>query len=94
MRKTELKYMQKTATVRATVERKLKADAEAVLEKIGLTTSQAITIYLKQITLYKGIPFEVKIPNKATLKSLEDTKRKKNLEKFKTTDELFDSLEI
>ena len=86
--------MQKTTTVRATVESKLKADAEAVLEKIGLTTSQAITIYLKQITLYKGIPFEVKIPNKATLNSLEEARRKKNLKSFKTTDELFENLEI
>lgn len=36
--------MQKTTTVRARVESKLKADAEAVLQKLGLTTSQAITI--------------------------------------------------
>ncbi len=86
--------MQKTATVRARVESKLKADAEAVLEKLGLTTSQAITIYLKQITLSKGIPFEVKIPNKTTLAALADAKQKRNLKTFKTADELFENLEI
>lgn len=86
--------MQKTTTVRARVETKLKDDAEAVLQKLGLTTSQAITIYLKQITLYKGIPFEVKIPNETTLKAIEDTKRKKNLETFKNTGELFENLKI
>lgn len=86
--------MQKTTTVRARVESKLKADAEAVLEKLGLTTSQAIIIYLKQITLYKGIPFEVKIPNKTTLAALADAKQKRNLKTFKTTDELFENLEI
>ncbi len=86
--------MQKTTTVRARVETKLKDDAEAVLQKLGLTTSQAITIYLKQITLYKGIPFEVKIPNETTLKALEDTKRKKNLQTFKNTEELFENLKI
>ena len=86
--------MQKTTTVRARVETKLKDDAEAVLQKLGLTTSQAITIYLKQITLYKGIPFEVKIPNETTLKALENAKRKKNIETFKNTEELFKNLEI
>ncbi|MGI8789017.1 MAG: type II toxin-antitoxin system RelB/DinJ family antitoxin [Pyrinomonadaceae bacterium] len=86
--------MQKTTTVRARIESKLKDEAEAVLHKLGLTTSQAITIYLKQITLYKGIPFEIKIPNKATLKSLENAKRKENLKTFKNADELFEHLEI
>jgi DNA-damage-inducible protein J len=86
--------MQKTTTVRARVESKLKDDAEAVLQKLGLTTSQAIIIYLKQITLYKGIPFEVRIPNETTLKALKDAKQKKNLETFKNTDELFENLEI
>jgi DNA-damage-inducible protein J len=86
--------MQKTTTVRARVESKLKDDAEAVLQKLGLTTSQAIIIYLKQITLYKGIPFKVRIPNETTLKALKDAKQKKNLETFKNTDELFENLEI
>jgi DNA-damage-inducible protein J len=86
--------MRKTTTVRATVESKLKAEAEAVLQKLGLTTSQAITIYLKQITLYKGIPFEIKIPNETTIKALEDAKQKKNLKVFKSAEELFEHLEI
>ena len=86
--------MQKTTTVRARVESKLKDEAEAVLQKLGLTTSQAIIIYLKQITLYKGIPFEVKIPNETTLKALEDAKRKRNLKLFKNTADLFENLEI
>jgi len=90
----KVKFMQKTTTVRARVESKLKTDAEAVLQKLGLTTSQAIIIYLKQITLYKGIPFEVKIPNETMLKALEDAKRKRNLKTFKNTDELFENLEI
>lgn len=86
--------MQKTTTVRATVESKLKAEAEAVLHKLGLTTSQAITIYLKQITLYKGIPFEIKIPNEKTLQALADAQHRKNLETFPSPAELFETLEI
>jgi len=86
--------MQKTTTVRARVESKLKAEAEAVLQELGLTTSQAITIYLRQITLYKGIPFDIKIPNETTRKALGEAKRRKNLETFKSTGELFETLEI
>ena len=86
--------MQKTTTVRARVESKLKEDAEAILQKLGLTTSQAITIYLKQIALNKGLPFEVKIPNPTTLKAIESAKQKKHLKSFKNTDELFEELGI
>lgn len=86
--------MQKTTTVRARVENKLKAEVEAVLQKLGLTTSQAIIIYLKQIALNEGIPFAVKIPNKTTAEALAQTKLKKNLETFKNTGELFENLEI
>ena len=37
--------MAKTETVRARVEPELKRDAEAVLRKIGLTSSEAITLF-------------------------------------------------
>ncbi len=34
--------------------------------------SEAISLYLAQITLHKGIPFEVKIPNALTARTLKD----------------------
>lgn len=56
--------MSKTAIVTTRVDPKLKADVEEVFEQLGLTTSQAVTMFLKQVDLQKGLPFSVKIPEK------------------------------
>jgi len=54
--------MAKTDTVYMRIEPKLKANAEAVLSTLGLSPNDAITIFLKQVVLQKGLPFAVKIP--------------------------------
>jgi DNA-damage-inducible protein J len=72
--------MSKTETVRARVEPDLKRDAEAVLKKIGLTSSEAITLFLTQIKLTKGLPFHVGAPNKLTRRAIKDARARKNLE--------------
>ena len=47
--------MPKTETIRAHVDAKLKAQAEAVLEKLGLNASEAIRLFYKQVALRKGL---------------------------------------
>ncbi|MGB9366450.1 MAG: type II toxin-antitoxin system RelB/DinJ family antitoxin [Xanthobacteraceae bacterium] len=74
--------MRKTQTVRARVEPDLKRDAEAVLKKIGLTSSEAITLFLAQVRLNKGLPFAVRIPNKQTRQAIKDARSGKNVEEF------------
>jgi len=61
-----------TAVVRARVEPKLRDDAEAVLNRLGLSMSEAIRMYLCQIRDRKGIPFPVEIPNAETLASFKE----------------------
>lgn len=74
--------MGKSATIRARVEPALKRDAEAVLRKVGLTSSEAITLFLTQVRLAKGLPFPVRVPNRQTLQALKDAREGKNLEAF------------
>jgi DNA-damage-inducible protein J len=64
--------MPKTETVRARVDAKLKADAEAVLDKLGLTASEAIRLFYRQVDLRKGLPFDVKVPNAATQRAMKE----------------------
>jgi DNA-damage-inducible protein J len=66
------RIMAKTETIRARVEAKLKADAEAVLDELGLTASDAIRLFYKQVALRRGLPFDVVIPNAATRKAMRD----------------------
>ncbi|MCV6608733.1 MAG: type II toxin-antitoxin system RelB/DinJ family antitoxin [Campylobacterales bacterium] len=61
-------------TVRARIDNKLKDDVEKILKEIGLSTSQAINLFMHRIKQENGIPFELKIPNDATRKAIEETK--------------------
>ena len=72
-------HMAKTAYINARVENKLKKNAEKVLKRVGVKTSDAVGMFLQQIVLHEGLPFEVRVPNKETrraIKALEDGKGK------------------
>jgi len=56
----------KTGFIRARIDPRLKRDAEAVLRTLGVDTTSAVTMFLKQVSLRRGIPFDIHIPNKVT----------------------------
>ena len=58
--------MAKTEMIRARVEPGLKGEAEAVFKVLGLSPTQAITMFYKQVSLQNGLPFAVRIPNAET----------------------------
>lgn len=84
----------KTETVRARIEPRLKHDVEAVLSELGLSFSEAIELFLRQVKLNNGIPFEIRIPNKITTQTFNDTNKNKKLKRYKTNKEMFDKLGI
>lgn len=55
--------MGRTANVFARVEPEVKAEAEAVLGELGVPMSNAIGMFLRQVALQRGMPFEVKLPD-------------------------------
>jgi DNA-damage-inducible protein J len=70
----------------------LKADAEKVLSKLGISTTEAINLFLSQVRLRKGLPFDVKIPNKTTLKAMKDAEEGRNLSSYDSLDEFFEKM--
>jgi DNA-damage-inducible protein J len=54
--------MSKTVTITMRIEPELKAGAEKVLKELGMTTTQAITTFLTQVKLQRGLPFKVELP--------------------------------
>ena len=54
--------MEKTATLNLRVNPQVKEQAEAVLKKLGVPMSTAIDMYLNQISLTGGIPFQITLP--------------------------------
>ena len=85
--------MAKTAMIRARTEPGLKTAAEKILHKLGLSCSEAITLFFKQVTLRKAIPFDVALPNKATLKAIRDAEQGKVI-KAKDAKDLYKKLGI
>lgn len=81
----------KIATINARIEPEVKAKAEVILHKVGLSPAEAIRLFYKQICLNKGLPFLIKIPNKKTLKAMHDADTGKT-HKAKSVDELFEDL--
>ena len=86
--------MGKTSTLRARIEPDLKGKAEHIFQQLGLTTTQAITLFYKQVELKKGLPFDVAIPNETTLKTFSDTDSGRDLILCNDTDDMFQKLGI
>ena len=86
--------MKKSSTIRARMEPDLKDKAEYVFRKLGLTTTQALTLFYKQVELRNGLPFDVAIPNEITLRTLADTDLGRNLVVCEDADDMFKKLGI
>jgi DNA-damage-inducible protein J len=70
----------KTAIINARITPELKGDVEQILAQLGITTTQAITMFFEQIRMNQGIPFQLKIPNAETQQAMLDARLNKNLE--------------
>jgi DNA-damage-inducible protein J len=80
--------MSKSAMIRARIEPELKEEVEGLLEKLGMSVSEAIGIFFKQVKFHKGMPFDVRIPNRATLRTIKKTNAGKELTEHTSIDAL------
>ncbi len=86
--------MARTATINVRTERELKKEVEGVLQNLGMSTTEAINIFFRQVKLRRGLPFPVEIPNDATLKVFRDSEAGKGLVECKDTDDMFNRLGV
>ena len=86
--------MGKTTTVRARIEPELKDKAEHIFRQLGLSTTQAITLFYKQVELREGLPFDVAIPNQTTRRTFDGTDEDRDLIICDDTEEMFEKLGI
>lgn len=64
--------MSRVASIHARIDPMLKHDAEEILHKLGLNTSQAINAFYAQIVHVRGIPFDLKLPNQETIAAMKE----------------------
>lgn len=89
--------MAKTDTLHIRVEPDVKSKVEETLNKLGLSTAEAVNIFLRQVMLTGGLPFDVKLPryNTETEMAMDEARkisRDKNVKGFMCAEDLFDDL--
>jgi DNA-damage-inducible protein J len=85
--------MANTATIQVRIDQNTKQKAIKILNTLNIDMSEAIKMYLGQIILNKGIPFDLRIPNRQTAKGMVKTEAGKDLHEVKNINELFKELE-
>ncbi len=81
-------------TVRARIDERVKREAAEVLETMGLSVSDAIRMMLMRVAAEKALPFEIKVPNAVTARTLRKAKRGEDLIRSADAAELFRKLGI
>ena len=83
----------KSAVIHARIEPQIKRQAERVLHELGLSPTEAIRIFYHLITLRRGLPFAVVVPNECTAATLEKSRRGEDVQEFESLDAMFQSWE-
>ena len=47
-------------------------EAKKILKSLGMNFTEAVNVFTNMVVQEKGLPFEVKIPNKETLSAMEE----------------------
>ena len=56
--------MAKTSNVYIRLDPRVKEQSETILNQLGIPMSNAIALFLQQVILQNGIPFELKLPER------------------------------
>jgi DNA-damage-inducible protein J len=83
--------MSQSAVVHARIDRETKAATEKVLEALGMTPTEAIRLFYRQIAIRQSFPLELHVPNKLTASVLVKSDNNKNIETFDTAADLYAS---
>ena len=87
--------MSKMSTINIRLDSQTKEEFDQVLNYLGITQTQAINLFIKQVILNKSIPFSIKIPeyifekeflekepNQATVQAIHNLETGKNVEVY------------
>lgn len=84
--------MAKTASVNARIEPAVKKKAERIFAEIGISASDAVGMFYRQVVYRRGLPFDVRVPNATTIAALQELEQGKGEVFTGSTRKLFDEL--
>jgi len=82
-----------TTMVHVRIDEKVKEDATKSLAAMGMSVSDAVRMLLVRVAAEKALPFEVRVPNAATVKAMHAADQRKG-KRLKTASALFKDLGI
>jgi DNA-damage-inducible protein J len=83
----------KTATARALIDPEVKDQAESILKELGLSVSNSIELFYRQVVAQRGLPFDLQVPNEATMRAIRNSRAGRG-KRFSTADGLYKDLGI
>jgi DNA-damage-inducible protein J len=78
----------KTLMIHARIDPRLKKSAEAIFSDLGLSTTEAIRLFLRQVELHRGLPFPIVTPNEETIAAMREANSGKRLKRYRSFHEL------
>ena len=70
----------------------LKKQAETILQELGIPLSVAHDLFYRQIVTYRGLPFEIRLPNQTTIDAMEDAREGRGT-RYDTIEDMFADME-
>ena len=84
--------MPKTITIHTRIEPEVKSQVDNILNELGISTTEAINLFLRQVIRYRGIPLDLRIPNAETVASIREAEQGIDLHRCESLDQLFKEL--
>lgn len=84
--------MDRSTTIQARINPSTKKKAQKIFDKLNISMSEAISLFLTQVSLRNGIPFDIKIPNELTEETLLKSEIGQELHKVSNAEQLFKEL--
>ena len=78
----------KTRMIHARIDPQLQKSAARVFSRIGISTTEAIRLFLKQVVLHKGVPFPIEIPNAQTVAAMREVNDPAALKRYRSFREM------
>lgn len=85
--------MNKSAYVSVRIRPELKESSERILNELGITPTEAITLFYSQIKLHRGFPFPIEIPNELTARVFDEMDAGIHVNKAASVDDLMAAIE-
>jgi addiction module RelB/DinJ family antitoxin len=86
--------MQEQELISISIESHIKAIAEAIFEQFGMTKSEAIELFYRQVALTKDIPFIQRSLNDETVETIEMIDNNNELTTYSSFAQLRQELEV